>query len=1226
MAVLKIRDNNGNVTEIPALKGNNGKSPYIKNGTWWTYNDETGQWEDTGVSTSSVVTDSELSNTSANPVQNKVITEKLSVDKNATINSKSLFKNFKTTPENISKLDAPIITFEDSNMCKINGITYTALRGIPPEFYNLNLEEATVEDFNKLLNSLQPNIYYWDFLNNSEDDVDLPQNLNTTLVYRYNNEIFTSSIFSVAYYTDRLYIENQKVKSKTFYRVRETCETENGIGFEYGYGPLGDNGVHNSTILELITKGTGDKFLANDGTYKQATDTSVGDLIIDLFSSSPGDNTITQEQYNIIKTYIEKNPSKIIPFSNGDYRVVFIGGNIDTETNEIYLNTIQLLDGSYYEYVYIISPDLSITFHGLNSVINLTDDNNLTIHAGFDDRRADVTLSLNGTGSKFLSDNGEYKEISTITTDSSLSATSTNPIQNKAVTTALDGKVDKVTGKVLSSNDYTTEEKTKLSGIATGAQKNVQADWNATNGDAFIKNKPTIPSVDATLSATSVNPVQNKVITNALDSKVDAVAGKGLSTMDYDTTVGDLIISILFSDTKSITQEQYNTIYNYLFSDNYKYIPFSINEASIASISGKASTDGISIMMVTTEVPVTLNVSGFMITPDLKIEYTAYSSQIGGGGGELTLTTVAFENEKQIIDETITLQTKGTGNKYLADDGTYKSAVIDTTVGDLIISIFQDAGTTVTKEQYDTIKNYIANEQNKIIPFNNSTAKVTTILGSGYESNVQIFLFTQDRWNKTTTTLSIASNLNKIIKTYTTRVMPTSDGNISVLVDNKNDGNPNEITFVKTGNGTLFLSDDGTYKETVTKTSQLTNDSNYVTDTTVDSKISTALTPYSTTEVNDSKYIDKTNGIEMLPKELDPLLVWLVLDQIPEVIANKILNYVSEGTKKIYIPAIDTSSIIRIEVTTTTIVVSELSPNNSKAITYTYNRETKKTTKDDTNNIKFETSNNGSKFLADNGKYVIPNDNGTNKALADSLQTILGTFSNSTDFSNADATTFISELKNVITIDDTVKSCYCHNDLLDLKLSVNSPDNNILVNGVGTYSFGGYILINITFHMTIDSTTKKVSDGSYMHIYHEPSNSNATISVASNGTQNDITFITNGKGTKVLTDGGEYSSLPDLFKYLRKQITTAEDLAQLSIEYLMYDVVLTSNARLGYANSLPIIGTETRVIITNAGASNITITVPSEWKASTHSITISANDTKLIRLNNSMSGLLVTVD
>ena len=39
--------------------------------------------------------------------------------------------------------------------------------------------------------------------------------------------------------------------------------------------------------------------------------------------------------------------------------------------------------------------------------------------------------------------------------------------------------------------------------------------------------------IDSALSTTSENPVQNKVITNALNNKVNAVTGKGLSTNDY---------------------------------------------------------------------------------------------------------------------------------------------------------------------------------------------------------------------------------------------------------------------------------------------------------------------------------------------------------------------------------------------------------------------------------------------------------------------------------------------------------------------------------------------------------------------------------------------------------------------------------------------------------------------------------------------------------------------
>ena len=60
----------------------------------------------------------------------------------------------------------------------------------------------------------------------------------------------------------------------------------------------------------------------------------------------------------------------------------------------------------------------------------------------------------------------------------------------------LNNKVDKISGKGLSTNDYTTNEKNKLSGIASGAEVNVQSDWNVTDStkDSYIKNKPTIPS------------------------------------------------------------------------------------------------------------------------------------------------------------------------------------------------------------------------------------------------------------------------------------------------------------------------------------------------------------------------------------------------------------------------------------------------------------------------------------------------------------------------------------------------------------------------------------------------------------------------------------------------------------------------------------------------------------------------------------------------------------
>lgn len=82
-----------------------------------------------------------------------------------------------------------------------------------------------------------------------------------------------------------------------------------------------------------------------------------------------------------------------------------------------------------------------------------------------------------------------------------------NDLSNKPIIPDVSNKVDKESGKGLSTNDYTTTEKNKLAGIAEGAEVNVQSDWNVTDSssDAFIKNKPTIPAeqVNADWNATS---------------------------------------------------------------------------------------------------------------------------------------------------------------------------------------------------------------------------------------------------------------------------------------------------------------------------------------------------------------------------------------------------------------------------------------------------------------------------------------------------------------------------------------------------------------------------------------------------------------------------------------------------------------------------------------------------------------------------------------------------
>ena len=121
-----------------------------------------------------------------------------------------------------------------------------------------------------------------------------------------------------------------------------------------------------------------------------------------------------------------------------------------------------------------------------------------------------------------------------------------NDLSNKPTIPDISGKVDKVSGKGLSTNDYTTTEKNKLAGIASGAEVNVQSDWNETNtsSDAYIKNKPTIPAAvtESTVSGwgfTKNTGTYSKPSTGIpksdLDSSVQASLGKADSALQSYT-------------------------------------------------------------------------------------------------------------------------------------------------------------------------------------------------------------------------------------------------------------------------------------------------------------------------------------------------------------------------------------------------------------------------------------------------------------------------------------------------------------------------------------------------------------------------------------------------------------------------------------------------------------------------------------------------------------------
>lgn len=86
---------------------------------------------------------------------------------------------------------------------------------------------------------------------------------------------------------------------------------------------------------------------------------------------------------------------------------------------------------------------------------------------------------------------------------------------------------------VHTDNNYTTTEKSKLSGIASGAEVNVNADWTASSGDSQILNKPTLGTAAATDSSAYATAAQGAKADSAVQTETDPVY---LASSWYSTT------------------------------------------------------------------------------------------------------------------------------------------------------------------------------------------------------------------------------------------------------------------------------------------------------------------------------------------------------------------------------------------------------------------------------------------------------------------------------------------------------------------------------------------------------------------------------------------------------------------------------------------------------------------------------------------------------------------
>lgn len=106
------------------------------------------------------------------------------------------------------------------------------------------------------------------------------------------------------------------------------------------------------------------------------------------------------------------------------------------------------------------------------------------------------------------------------------------------VATQIGNKVDKVDGKGLSTEDYTTSEKNKLVGIEVGAQKNIQSDWNQideTKAD-YIKNKPKIIKVTNIVTSDCINNITYADYPYRYDFQILGVTESMIAEVIFDVT------------------------------------------------------------------------------------------------------------------------------------------------------------------------------------------------------------------------------------------------------------------------------------------------------------------------------------------------------------------------------------------------------------------------------------------------------------------------------------------------------------------------------------------------------------------------------------------------------------------------------------------------------------------------------------------------------------------
>lgn len=215
-------------------------------------------------------------------------------------------------------------------------------------------------------------------------------------------------------------------------------------------------------------------------------------------------------------------------------------------------------------------------------------------------------------------------------------------------------------------------DKTKLNGIAAGAEVNVNADWNAESGDAQILNKPTLATV---ATSGSYNDLTNKPTIPTVDVNKKYVDDKLATKADLaDCTVFDIFMKVANGNTPSISQEDYNTLLEKVPNGFVNTLPIRDNGEYISSLFGGYNTNGDNSIWFYAQQTMGVNHCSIQmwIRQNLDVETQVNNDYLIPVTDGISIQASITDNSTDPNVKEVIIHTTGDGSKALMNDGKYR--------------------------------------------------------------------------------------------------------------------------------------------------------------------------------------------------------------------------------------------------------------------------------------------------------------------------------------------------------------------------------------------------------------------------------------------------------------------------------------------------------------------------------------------------------------------------